>query len=46
MLQSQQMAAVSGVQPRASGGRPPGKKAGTVRPSDIIALDDNDFGNF
>jgi methyl-accepting chemotaxis protein len=51
MLQSQQLAAASGVRPGRSAGRPP-MKAGatrggtTVKPSDIIALDDNDFGNF
>ena len=51
MLQSQQLAAASGVKPGRSGGRPP-KKAGAVlsgaavKPSDIIALDDDDFGNF
>jgi methyl-accepting chemotaxis protein len=48
MLQSQQMAAASGVQPRTSGGRPQGRKgtARPSRPSSIIALDDNEFGKF
>jgi methyl-accepting chemotaxis protein len=39
MLQSQQMAA-------ASAGRPAKKRGATARPSDAIALDDAEFGNF
>jgi methyl-accepting chemotaxis protein len=46
MLQSQQMAAVSGMQPGFSGGRSPKKKGAGLRPSDVIALDDDDFGKF
>jgi methyl-accepting chemotaxis protein len=45
MLRSQQMAALSGVQNRFSGNRTP-KKKGAAKPSEVIALDDNDFGNF
>jgi len=45
MLQSQQLAAASGMQPGFSDGRSPKKKAG-IKPSDIIALDDDDFGHF
>ena len=48
MMQSQQMAAAgqSGLQSRFSGGKSP-KKAGTAtKPSDVIALDDTEFGNF
>ncbi len=45
MMQSQQMAASSGMQSRLSGGSP--KRTGArARPSEVIALDDNDFGGF
>jgi hypothetical protein len=46
MLQSQQMAAASGMQSGRSGGRPPQKRGAGLRPSDVIALDDDDFGKF
>ena len=46
MLQSQQLAAASGMQSGRSGGRSPKKAGDAIRPSDVIALDDNDFGNF
>ena len=46
MLHSQQMAAASGIQPGFSGGRTANKKGTGLRPSDIIALDDDNFGNF
>ncbi len=51
LLKSQQLAAASGVKPGRSAGRPPVKAGATrggaaVRPSDIIALDDKDFGGF
>jgi methyl-accepting chemotaxis protein len=39
MLQTQQMAA-------ASGGRPSKKTGATAKPSDVISLDDAEFGNF
>jgi methyl-accepting chemotaxis protein len=44
MLQSQKMAA-SGMPAKYHGAKQ-SRKGGTVRPSDIIALDDNDFGTF
>jgi hypothetical protein len=46
MLQSQQLATESGMQTGFSGGRSPKKKGAGIRPSDVIALDDDDFGHF
>jgi methyl-accepting chemotaxis protein len=46
MLQSQQMAAASGMQSGLSGSRSPKKRGAGLRPSDVIALDDDDFGKF
>ena len=46
MLRSQQLAAASGMQPEFSGGRSPKKKGAGIRPSEVIALDDDDFGHF
>jgi hypothetical protein len=39
MLQSQQMAAISG-------GRPSKRTGATVKPADVISLDDAEFGSF
>ena len=44
MLQSQKMVSASGIP--AKYGVKQSKKGGRVRPADIIALDDNDFGTF
>jgi methyl-accepting chemotaxis protein len=46
MLQSQQMAAASDMQSGFSGGRSTKKKGAGFSPSDVIALDDDEFGNF
>jgi hypothetical protein len=44
MLHAQQLAAASGKTPKSAGNL---KKQGTaIKPSDVIALDDDDFGNF
>jgi methyl-accepting chemotaxis protein len=46
MMQSQQMASASCAQTRFSGGRPAKSLGVPVRPSDVISLDDSEFGNF
>ena len=49
MLQSQRMEATAsqpGMQPRLSAGKSPKKMGPAMKPSDIIALDDTEYGNF